>query len=97
MKKKKTLLYYIYCALGQKSHPSCDKTADRVAFIRLLITLQILITNFFIIGGVIVNVASIKRHWNDETKIEVFVETSTIPEYQTPPPFQRANRTLEFE
>lgn len=58
MKKKKGLLYYIYCALGEKSHPHCNKTADRVAFIRLIITLQILITNFFIIGNAI-------RHWND--------------------------------
>lgn len=52
-KKIKGLLYYIYCALGEKSHPNCNKTADRVAFIRLLITLQILITNFFIVYGVL--------------------------------------------
>ena len=65
MKKKKGLLYYIYCALGEKSHPHCNKTADRVAFIRLLITAQILITNFFIIGGVIVNVSSIIHHWDE--------------------------------
>jgi hypothetical protein len=96
MKKKKTLLYYIYCALGQKSHPSCDKTADKVAFIRLLITLQILITNFFIIGGVIVNVASIKRHWNDKTTIHVVIDGSVLPEYQTPP-LRKMNRVLEFE
>jgi hypothetical protein len=51
--KKKSFLYYLYCALGEKSHPNCNKTADKVAFIRLLITLQILITNFFIIYGVI--------------------------------------------
>lgn len=65
MKKKKRLLYYIYCALGEKSHPKCNKTADRVAFIRLFITSQILITNFFIIFGVVVNVSSIIHHWND--------------------------------
>jgi hypothetical protein len=58
MKHKKGLLYYIYCALGEKSHPQCNKTADRVAFIRLIITLQILITNFFIIANAV-------RHWND--------------------------------
>ncbi len=67
MKKKKGLLYYIYCALGEKSHPHCNKTADRVAFIRLVITLQILITNCFIIAGVI-------RHWNKQTQIEIFIE-----------------------
>ena len=65
MKQKKGFLYYIYCALGEKSHPNCNKTADRVALIRLLVTLQLLITNFFIIGGVIINIASINRHWND--------------------------------
>ena len=64
MKHKKGFLYYIYCALGEKSHPHCNKTADRVALIRLLVTSQILITNFFIIGGVIINVVSIKHHWN---------------------------------
>jgi len=58
MKKKKSFLYYIYNALGEKSHPNCSKTADRVAFIRLAITLQILITNCFIVANAI-------RHWND--------------------------------
>jgi len=65
MKHQKGLLYYIYCALGEKSHPNCNKTADKVALIRLLVTSQILITNFFIIAGVIINIASINRHWND--------------------------------
>ena len=65
---KNRLLYYIYCALGEKSH-ECDKTADKVAFIRLLITLQILITNFFIIFGVIANVSSIVHHWNDSKQL----------------------------
>jgi hypothetical protein len=68
MKQKKGLLYYIYCALGEKSHPNCNKTADRVALIRLLVTSQILITNFFIIGGVIINVSSINHHWNDNQR-----------------------------
>lgn len=63
-KKNKGLLYYIYCALGEKSHPHCNKTADRVAFIRLMITLQILITNFFIIANAI-------RHWNNNQNHEV--------------------------
>lgn len=63
--KEKGFLYYIYCALGEKSHPHCNKTADRVAFIRLLITLQILITNLFIVAGVI-------RHWNDSPPITIY-------------------------
>ena len=96
MKKKKGLLYYIYYALGEKSHPHCNKTADRVALIRLLITLQILITNFFIIGGVIVNVASIIRHWDRKTEVFVSVDSAGIPEYITPPK-KKVNKPLEFE
>ena len=71
-KKNKGFLYYIYCALGEKSHPHCNKTADRVAFIRLLITLQILITNFFIIANAI-------RHWNNNQNYEV---PSDLPQRQ---------------
>lgn len=98
MKKKKGFLYYLYYALGEKSHPHCNKTADRVALIRLVITSQILITNFFIIGGVIINVASIARHWNRPTTInvEVHIDEAKIPEYQTPP-MKMVNRPLEFE
>lgn len=92
MKKKKNFLYYIYYALGEKSHPNCNKTADRVALIRLLITLQILITNFFIIGGVIINIASIHRHWDKKTEIHYY----TIPDYQ-PPPRRDPNKPFEFE
>ena len=44
-------------ALGDKSGKS-DREADCIAIIRTLIFLQLLITNFFIIGGNI-------RHWND--------------------------------
>jgi len=91
-KKKKGLLYYIYYALGEKSHPHCSKTADRVALIRLLITLQILITNFFIIGGVVINVASILRHWDRKPEVQSY----PISDYQ-PPPKRDANKPFEFE
>jgi hypothetical protein len=64
MKHKKGLLYYIYCALGEKSHPHCNKTADRVALIRLLVATQIIITNAFIVAGVI-------KHWNDKQDVQV--------------------------
>jgi hypothetical protein len=56
--KNKNLLYYIYCALGQKSHPNCSKTADTVAIIRTIIFATYLITNIFIVAGVV-------HHWND--------------------------------
>jgi len=96
MKKKKGFLYYIYYALGEKSHPHCNKTADRVALIRLLITLQILITNFFIIGGVIINVASIVKHWNRKTEVYIQVESESVVPYVTQSEL-KTNKTFEFE
>jgi hypothetical protein len=45
-------------ALGQKAHKK-DDVADRVAIVRTFIFLSYLITNMFIVAGVI-------RHWNDE-------------------------------
>ena len=38
-------------AIGVKAEPDCDKTSDKVALIRTIITFQLLITNFFIIAG----------------------------------------------
>ena len=46
--RKKSLLYYIYCALGEKSGKN-NKEADRIALIRLLAFLSIFITNSFIV------------------------------------------------
>ena len=46
--RKKSLLYYIYCALGEKSGKN-NKEADRVALVRLLMFLSIFITNAFIV------------------------------------------------
>jgi len=43
-------------ALGEKSG-STDREADRIALIRTLIVLSYIVTNCFIIAGVI-------RHWN---------------------------------
>lgn len=42
-------------ALGEKSG-STDKEADKVAYIRMIIMLQIIVTNIVIIAGVV-------RHW----------------------------------
>jgi hypothetical protein len=44
-------------ALGEKAS-SDNKEADKVAIIRTIIVLIYIITNFFIIAGVL-------RHWND--------------------------------
>jgi hypothetical protein len=74
--------------LGEKAS-KCDRESDKVALIRTFIFATYLITNAFIVAGVI-------RHWNKETKVEVFVQTSTVPEYETSP-IKVSNRTLEFE
>jgi len=92
MKKQKSAWRLLAKALGEKAS-KCDKEADKIALIRLLITLQILITNFFIIYGVIrVNHFPIDK----QQKIEVVIDASTLPDYQTPQP-RKTNRTFEFE
>ena len=53
-------------ALGEKAHKK-DQVADKVAIIRTLIFATYLITNIFIVAGVL-------RHWNDETKIYIQVD-----------------------
>jgi len=61
-------------ALGEKAS-KCDKESDRVAIIRTVIFATYLITNCFIIAGVI-------RHWNKQTQIEIFIENPhEVPSY----------------
>jgi len=88
MKKNKSIWRLLAKALGEKAS-KCDKEADKIALIRLLMFLSIFITNCFIVANAI-------RHWNDETKIEVFVETSSSPDYQTPS-MKVSDRVLEFD
>lgn len=73
-------------ALGEKATKN-DTEADHVASIRTFIFITYLLTNLFIVAGVI-------RHWNDKT--QVFVE---IYQEQPVPPMIRTgfNRTGEFE
>ena len=53
-------MWRIWCyALGQKEGRS-KRDADNIAIIRTIILLSYLVTNFFIIAGVI-------RHWNANT------------------------------
>ena len=62
-------MWKIWCkALGSKEGKS-NREADAVAVIRTLILLGYMITNCFIIAGVV-------RHWNSETN--VFVDTVII-------------------
>ena len=53
-------------ALGEKAS-KCDKESDRVAIIRTIIFATYLITNCFIVAGVI-------RQWNKQTTIEIFIQ-----------------------
>jgi len=64
--KEKTIWRWWAKALGEKASKD-DKESDNVAYIRTFIFFTYLITNCFIVAGVI-------RHWNDETKIEIFIE-----------------------
>lgn len=53
-------------ALGEKAS-KCDKESDTVAIIRTVIFTTYLITNCFIVAGVI-------RHWNNSQSVEIFIE-----------------------
>jgi hypothetical protein len=75
-------------SLGEKAS-KCDREADKVALIRLVMFLSIFITNCFIVANAL-------RHWNDKTTVQVVIDASTLPVYQTPPPMQ-TNKPLEFE
>ena len=57
MKKPKTTWRWWAKALGEKAS-KCDRESDKVAIIRTIIFFSYLITNLFIIAGVV-------RHWND--------------------------------
>jgi len=56
--KNKTIWRWWAKALGEKAS-KCDKESDRIAIIRTFIFITYLITNIFIVAGVI-------RHWNDD-------------------------------
>lgn len=53
-------------ALGEKAS-KCDRESDRIAIIRTIIFATYLITNCFIVAGVI-------RHWDDGTTTQIFIE-----------------------
>jgi len=79
MKHRKTLWKWFAMALGEKAS-KCDKESDVVARIRAVIFLTYLITNCFIVAGVV-------RHWNDkqndvpsnlsQTKEEIILKTDS--------------------
>lgn len=59
-------------ALGEKAS-KCDRESDTVAIIRTIIFATYLITNAFIVAGVI-------RHWNDNSQIQILIKnTHEVP------------------
>ena len=88
MKKRKTFWRLLAKSLGEKAS-KCDKEADKVALIRLIMFLSIFITNCFIVANAV-------RHWNDKTTVQVVIDSSILPDYQTPSP-RPLNKPLEFE
>jgi hypothetical protein len=59
-------------ALGEKAS-KCDRESDKIAIIRTVIFLTYLITNCFIVAGVV-------RHWNDNQPIEIYIHNE-IPSH----------------
>jgi len=70
--KHKTAWKWFAMALGEKAS-KCDKESDVVARIRAVIFLTYLITNLFIVAGVI-------RHWNDKQDVQVSSSVSQTKE-----------------
>lgn len=60
-------MWRLWCkALGEKASNE-NHEADKVSIIRTIIFITYLITNIFIISGVV-------RHWNDDTKIFIQIK-----------------------
>ena len=74
MKNSKSLWRWWSKALGEKAS-ECDNESDKIAVIRTIIFLTYLITNAFIVAGVI-------RHWNDNQPIQIEIREipSSLPE-----------------
>ena len=70
MKKRKTFWRLLAKSLGEKAS-KCDREADRVALIRLVMFLSIFITNCFIVANAL-------RHWNDKTEVYVIIEENKL-------------------
>jgi hypothetical protein len=72
MRNKKNLIWRLWCySLGQK-HGKNDTEADIVSVIRSVIFVTYLITNCFIVAGVI-------RHWNSSDEIQVNIKYDELP------------------
>ena len=88
MKKPKTLWRWWAKSLGEKGS-KCDKESDKIAVIRTIIFATYLITNAFIVAGVL-------RQWNRKTEVYIQVESESVVPYVTQSEL-KTNRTFEFE
>ena len=88
MKKPRNWWYVWSKSLGEKAS-SCNKTSDKVAVVRTIIFATYLITNCFIVAGVI-------RQWNRNTSVHVYIDSTEIKPYVTPPK-HKSNKPFEFE
>jgi hypothetical protein len=68
--KHKSFWRLVAKSLGEKAS-KCDKEADKIALIRLLMFLSIFITNCFIVANAL-------RHWNDKTEVYVIIEENKL-------------------
>jgi hypothetical protein len=87
--KHKTLWKWFAMALGEKAS-KCDKESDIVARIRAGIFLTYLITNVFIVAGVI-------RHWNSDQPIEIYIHNevpSNLPQTKKESVFKTGSNIL---
>lgn len=66
--KHRTAWRWFAKALGEKAS-KCDNESDIIASIRTFIFLTYLITNSFIVAGVV-------RHWNDNQPIEIYIHNA---------------------
>jgi hypothetical protein len=88
MKKPKTLWRWWAKSLGEKAS-KCDKESDKIAIIRTIIFATYLITNAFIIAGVI-------RQWDRKTEVYIQVESESVVPYVTSSD-RKENKPFEFE
>ena len=76
-------------ALGEKAS-KCDKESDTIAIIRTLIFATYLITNAFIVAGVL-------RHWNDPSVIIEIHEVSSHLSETEKESIIKANRNFLYD
>jgi hypothetical protein len=77
-------------ALGEKAS-KCDRESDKIAVIRTVIFITYLITNTFIIAGVI-------RHWNDNQPIQIEIHEvpSNLPQTKEEELFKTNSNVLYY-